>query len=359
LPRTAPISSSLGPAVPTVCAAGVPRTTADRHRRGDVGQSYAFDKAGLVCCGSEVILHDDEFKIDLKLVRALVDRAFPDFSRRPLQPFARSGSSNVLFRLGDDLQVRLPRQPGGSTAVDKERRWLPYVASALPVATPEVVAVGEPDLGYPERWSIVSWIEGEMPDVPPGPDVATTELADDLAGVIRGLRDLAVPPEALADPTLRGDRARPLSAIDTSTRQHIAACRTLPDLDLDLDACLRLWDEAVALPDDGTVSTPRWLHGDLLAENLLLNHGHLHAVLDFGGLAVGDPTVDLIVGWELLDRAGRDTFRAALDVNEVTWLHGRAWALAIALMTFPYYWHTMPDRCTARITMVHAVLEKH
>ena len=75
-------------------------------------------------------------------------------------------------------------------------------------------------------------------------------------------------------------------------------------------------------------------------------------MLDFGGLSVGDPTVDLVVGWDVLDPAGREVFRSLLGIDEVTWLRGRAWALAIAVMTFPYYWHTMPDRCAARLAPI-------
>lgn len=108
-------------------------------------------------------------------------------------------------------------------------------------------------------------------------------------------------------------------------------------------------------PDDGVAL--RWVHGDLLAENLLLSESRLTAVLDFGGLCVGDPTVDLVVGWEVLDPSGRELFRSTLDVDEVTWLRGRAWALAIAVVTFPYYWHTMPKRRAARLAMAHAVVD--
>ena len=35
----------------------------------------------------------------------------------------------------------------------------------LPVAVPEVVAVFEPDRDYPERWSVVRWIDGAHPEV--------------------------------------------------------------------------------------------------------------------------------------------------------------------------------------------------
>ncbi|MHB8247018.1 MAG: aminoglycoside phosphotransferase family protein [Acidimicrobiales bacterium] len=302
-------------------------------------------------------LHEDDIDIDLPLVRALVDAVLPNLASQPLRPLDASGSSNALFRLGDDLLVRLPRQPGGSAVIDKEARWLPHVAVALPVATPKVVAVGEPDLGYPEHWSVVSWTDGQTPDVPVvGLHGAPDGLARDLADVVRALGEVEVPADALTDPALRWYRGEPLAAMDATTRAYLADCRQLASLDLDLDACLRIWEAAMALPATGEAVAPRWLHGDLLAENLLVRNGRLAAVLDFGGLSVGDPTVDLIVGWEVLDPPRRELFRSLLGVDEVTWLRGRAWALTIALMTFPYYWQTMPDRCAARLTMARAVL---
>lgn len=301
-----------------------------------------------------MVLHEDEIAIDLSLVRALVDHTMPEFAGAPLEQLTTTGSDNALFRLGPDLLVRLPRQPGGSRTIEKEARWLPHVAAALPVAVPEIVAVGAPGFGYPERWSVVRWIDGSLPDVPPQAGVA--QLAGDLAGVVGALRDLAVPADALADPGLRWYRGAPVAELDDETRHRLVACRDLPDLELDLDACERVWDAAMALPAAGEVGGPHWLHGDLLAENLLVEDGRLAAVLDFGGLAIGDPTVDLAGAWEVLDAAGRETFRAALDIDELTWLHARAWALALAVMTFPYYWRTMPARCAARLAMARAVL---
>jgi aminoglycoside phosphotransferase (APT) family kinase protein len=36
-----------------------------------------------------------------------------------------------------------------------------------------------------------------------------------------------------------------------------------------------------------------WLHGDVTASNLLVADGALHAVIDFCGVALGDPACDL------------------------------------------------------------------
>ena len=79
-------------------------------------------------------------------------------------------------------------------------------------------------------------------------------------------------------------------------------------------------------------------------------------MLDLGGLAVGDPTVDLVVAWEVLDAAGRRELRRALDVDDDTWMTSRGWALLIAVITFPYYGATMPRRCADRLTMARAAL---
>jgi aminoglycoside phosphotransferase (APT) family kinase protein len=87
----------------------------------------------------------------------------PAFADAPVRRLASSGSTNALFRLGEELLVRLPRQPGGSTTISKEATWLPVLAPLLPVSVPDVVAVFEADRNYPERWSVVRWIDGAHP----------------------------------------------------------------------------------------------------------------------------------------------------------------------------------------------------
>ncbi|MEJ7744587.1 MAG: phosphotransferase [Nocardioidaceae bacterium] len=84
----------------------------------------------------------------------------PAYADAPVRWLASSGSTNALFRLGEEFLVRLPRQPGGSATISKEATWLPVLAPLLPVSVPDVVAVFEPDRDYPERWSVVRWIDG-------------------------------------------------------------------------------------------------------------------------------------------------------------------------------------------------------
>jgi aminoglycoside phosphotransferase (APT) family kinase protein len=304
------------------------------------------------------VLHDDELPIDDALVRTLVDRALPQYTNLPLRRMSASGSTNALFRLGDDLIVRLPRQPGGSAGIRRETRWLPTIAAALPVAVPEVVGVFGPDAGYPETWSVVRRLDGEHPEVvDPGTpaDPGRSRLAIDLADVVVALRNAHVPDEARNDPELHWYRGDPLAAMAADTAAGIARCRALGDFGFDLDDAERVWAQAMTLPGVHDRVEPRWYHGDLAAENLLVRDGRLSAVLDFGALSVGDPTVDLIVAWEVLDPPAREVFRERIGVDDATWLRGRAWALCLALGIW-YYWSTMPARRASRIAVGRNVL---
>lgn len=303
-------------------------------------------------------LHHDEILVDVELVRALVGRAMPEYADAPVRRLASSGSTNSLFRLGDELLVRLPRQPGGSATIAKEATWLPVLGPRLPVSVPDVVAVFEPDRDYPERWSVVRWIDGEHPEVvDPGTSVdpRREDLAMDLAAVLEALQQAEVPADAVNDPNLQGYRGEPLATMDSATRENIERCRSLGTFGFDLDAAERIWDEAMTLPAAAGPATPRWYHADLAAENLLVQDGRLTAVLDFGGLSVGDPTVDLVVAWEILDPPAREVLRRQLRVEDAAWLKGRAWALSITLMIW-YYWTTMPDRRASRMAVGRNVL---
>lgn len=304
-------------------------------------------------------LHHNEIPVDINLVRKLIATQFPQYATLPLSRLSASGSTNVLFRLGDDLLVRLPRQFGGSAAIDKERRWLATIGCQLPVAVPEMIALGEPAFGFRERWSITRWLDGELPEVcspghPLSPECLT--LPADLAEVILVLRAVNVSRAAAVDPALRGYRGGSLARFDGQMRRNVEQCRAIKDLDIDLDAALVVWEDALKLPGAYEVGPDRWYHGDLVAENLLLTDGRLTAVLDFGGLGVGDPTIDLHGAWEVLDRPARKVFRTRLGVDEAEWLRGRAWALAIALGALSYYWTTMPGRRRDRLAMARSVL---
>ena len=72
-----------------------------------------------------------------------------------------SGTDNAMFRLGNDLCIRLPRTPGCAGQVEKDLRWLPRLAPHLPLAVPEPLELGRPGAGYPFTWGVYRWLDGE------------------------------------------------------------------------------------------------------------------------------------------------------------------------------------------------------
>ena len=305
------------------------------------------------------VLHSNELAISIDLVQRLISSQFPQYASLSITPLGATGSTNRLFRLGEELLIRLPRQPGGGNDIHKERRWLPELRARLPLEIPEIVEVGQPDAEYPESWAITRWLDGELPGVwQPGEaeDPTRLTLAKALAAFIQALQAIYIPPSAQDDASLRGYRGRALAEYGSTFKSTVDSCRALTGLDLDLDAAEAVWSKVLRLPDASEVSEDRWYHGDLVAENLLLRDGELAAVLDFGGLAIGDPTIDLHGAWELFDPAARQNFREALGIDDYQWLRGRAWALAIALGALSYYWQTMPERRRDRLAMVRSVL---
>ena len=84
------------------------------------------------------------------------------------------------------------------------------------------------------------------------------------------------------------------------------------------------------------------MHGDLLPGNLLVVDGRLSAVIDWGGLNVGDPACDLQPAWNVFVGDSRRRFRDELAVDDASWLRGRGWALYQAVTGLAYYWDTNP-----------------
>lgn len=301
-------------------------------------------------------LHDDELTVDVALVRSLIEAQFPRYASEEVSSLPRSGSSNALFRLGADKLVRLPRQPGGGSSIAKEARWLPNVARQVSTCVPAIIGLGAPTSLFPELWAVTDWVEGQPPGSGTGRSQDTDGLARDLSEFLIELRTMPLPHDRTPDPELSWYRSEPLHEVDEDFEEALAQCRRL-GVELDLDRAARLWTNAVAASRGRRVGST-WLHGDLAAENLVVDQaGRLAGVLDFGGLAIGDPTVDLVIGWELLDGRGRQILGDALGADDATWAVARGWALFIAVITFPYYGASMPARCAARLRMARAAIE--
>ncbi|KNB50611.1 aminoglycoside phosphotransferase family protein [Streptomyces caatingaensis] len=294
-------------------------------------------------------MHPGQRAADDDLVRRLVARQFPRWAGRTVRRYPSGGTVNALYRLGHDLVVRLPLTQGGAGDVARERAWLPRLAPLLPVAVPEVLGAGEPAEGYPWPWSVYRWLPGENPRA--GALGAPEALAVDLARFVTAMRGVSLPGAPVAH------RGGPVASLDRATRAAVEELRGIPGEAVDCDAALAVWEAALAAPPwDGP---PVWLHADLMPGNLLVDGGRLTAVIDFGCAGAGDPACDLFPAWNLLPSGAREVFRAALGVDDATWLRGRGRTLSQALVALPYYRTTNPAMADNARHVIREVLEEH
>jgi aminoglycoside phosphotransferase (APT) family kinase protein len=264
-------------------------------------------------------MHEHEIPVTDEIVRALIATQFPDWAHLPLRRFPSPGTVNAIYRLGDDLTVRLPFIDDGADGIRHDAAWLPRLAPELPVRIPSLRGIGVADATYPSPWIVVDWLPGETPE-PGGAD-----MADDLAVFILALR--RVDP-AGAPAAYRGGRLAPLD-------KDVRSClRQIDDL-VDVEALTGLWSESLAAkPWSGL---PVWVHSDLLSGNVLVADGRLTGVIDFGASGIGDPACDLMAAWSVLQSEARDAFRRRVGADADTWLRGRGWALSQAAIALPYY----------------------
>lgn len=231
---------------------------------------------------------DADLELTEELVQRLLAEQFPQHASLSLE-WIGSGWDNEMYRLGEDLAVRLPRRDMGAKLIGIEQRWLPRLAPQLPIPTPAPVAVGRASPIYPWRFSIVPWFHGDTADAMP----ADAAEADRLAAFFLALHRPA-PADAPVNP-VRGVALAAVSGRMDELLAGVAARGTL-----DLKPIVDLWQNGLAARTAGAAC---WMHGDLHAQNFVVNDRRIVAVIDWSDMCAGDPATDLVAVWSLFDDA--------------------------------------------------------
>lgn len=289
-------------------------------------------------------MHEDEVLIDDALVRALLEDQFPDLAKKRLARIADSGTDNAIFRLGDDLGLRLPRIHWAETQIDKECRWLPRLAPGVPAPVPVPLGQGRPGHGYPFPWLIYPWIEGTSMDR--GTPVDSVALAEDVAQFVLALEQM--PTKGGPEPTRRGT---PMAQFDEAVQWGI---RQLDGL-VDVARAQRVWESALAAGDWPGESV--WIHGDLLPGNILVINGRLSGVIDWSGAGVGDPACEAMLAWALPEQV-RQSFRRILGFDDATWARARGWVVEQTVFYIPYYAKSLPRAVAQAKERLNAALDE-
>lgn len=250
---------------------------------------------------------DTEIEITADLVRDLLQEQHPDLAGLAIREVA-GGWGSQMWRLGDELAVRMQRMDPTPELQLKERRWLPVLALCLPLPVPIPVRFGEPSERFPKHWTVMTWVPGEPLDH--GSISRGAHAADTLAGFLRALH-VEAPAEAPASSDFgahpkrcTGGFEQFLQAIDRDAVGDVRAVRAV-------------WADAVAAPE--WEGPPVWVHGDLHPANVVVSDGTLSGVIDFGALFAGDPAWDLGAAWVLLPAgAAARFFDAYAHADEAT-----------------------------------------
>ncbi|MFD3444082.1 aminoglycoside phosphotransferase family protein [Microbacteriaceae bacterium 4G12] len=274
-----------------------------------------------------------EISLSESQVRELLAADCPEYAHLPLHLVAE-GWDNAVWRLGDDLAVRLPRRAVAAELIRHEQQALPLLATRTAVPVPLPLCVGAPRGPMPWPWSVVPWFPGRA--LLAVPRSARGSVAAPLAAFLRAVHAPA-PPDAPRNPV----RGVPLAARSGAVEERLAGGLVPRSEEL-----RRVWEEALAAPlFDGE---PVWIHGDLHPGNIVVNGAErgveraaehpapaaapsLAAVVDFGDVTAGDPATDLAAAWLCFDPAGRRAFRSAYGGDDsALWVRARGWAVVLA-----------------------------
>lgn len=254
-----------------------------------------------------------------ELARRLIADQFPEFSHLVIKSVEKQGHDNRTYRLGNDMLIRMPTAESYALKVPKEQKLLPQLAPYLSVRIPVPLKMGTPTSYYPFAFSIYAWLPGSSVNLLVLSDDMKLNLAFDVANFLKELENIrdVVGPMPGQHNWWRGDH---VSVYDQGAHEQITQLHGV----IHVDKAKKLWEQACKTRWN---KSPVWIHGDLAIGNILLENGHLSAVIDWGGMAVGDPACDLVMAWTYFSGKSREIFIKEAGLDDLTWLRARAWAL--------------------------------
>ncbi|MBI2791156.1 MAG: aminoglycoside phosphotransferase family protein [Gammaproteobacteria bacterium] len=249
----------------------------------------------------------------------LIAEQFPEYAHLPITSVEKQGHDNRTYKLGKELLIRMPTAESYALKVPKEQALLPKLAPHLTVNIPVPIKMGNASKDYPYPFSIYKWLPGTSINLLVLEDDCLEKLAFDLAKFLKELQNIhdVDGPSPGQHNWWRGDH---VSVYDKGAREQVASLTGI----IDSDKAMRLWEQACKTRWS---NTPVWVHGDFAIGNMLLQDDKLSAIIDFGGIALGDPACDLVIAWTFLKDNARDIFIREMGLDGDTWFRARGWAL--------------------------------
>ncbi len=260
-----------------------------------------------------------ELEIDVPIVYSLLEKQHPDLKHLPIH-LIDAGWDNVMFRLGDELSVRLPRRKVAARLIENEQTWLPLLAHRLPIPVPTPYRLGKPAGGYPWRWSVLPWLSGITADQ----EEPHANQAKRFASFLLSLH-VPAPFNAPLNPV----RGVPLNQRAASVEERMQ--RLEMKTNLMTPEIKETWNQALKAPIDVSAT---WLHGDLHPRNILVENGVITGIIDWGDMTSGDIATDIASIWMLFsERTVRQQVMAEYgNISETTLQRAKGWAILFGVL---------------------------
>jgi len=272
-------------------------------------------------------------ELELSSLKKMLATQFPQWSNLFIRKVKSSGTDNTIYRLGENYSIRIPKGEIGILQIEKEKQWLPYLSTHLPLEMPQQIAIGKISSLFPHPWGIYNWIKGEELDKRKLVDIPTN--IEILTNFIKSLHSIEIV-DALQPGAHNNHRGTALKNRDELTRA------TIPKLKEFINPAIaeQVWEEALNCPiQPGDRS---WIHGDIHPGNILCSGGKIISIIDYGTLGIGDKACDLMPAWNFLNTEERILFRKLASVDDLMWKRGKGWSLSVALVALDYYLYTNP-----------------
>jgi aminoglycoside phosphotransferase (APT) family kinase protein len=278
--------------------------------------------------GAAVPEWDPDVVVDGALVRALLADQFSELDATSARLLGE-GWDNSVWVVEEEWAFRFPRRAIAIPGVERELAVLPRLAPLLPVPIPEPRFVGRPSNRYPWPFFGALLLGGREPAEAELADQAREELGAELGRFLHIVHEVEIDAELPIDPNRRAEMSFRVPRARECLAQVDAAgiWRSPHRVRAILEAALRL----------PRSEAERVLHGDLHLRHILVEDRRVTAVIDWGDVCLGDPSIDLQLVWCLLPPAGRTRFVEAYGaIDDERLLRARATALYFCAMLASY-----------------------
>lgn len=274
---------------------------------------------------------DPDVVVDAPLARHLVASQFPELRDAPVR-FLAAGWDNAVYLVAERWAFRFPQREIAIPGIEREIAVLPTLAPMLPAPIPEPTHIGQPADGYPWPFFGTRFVVGQELAAAGLDEAGRRRLAGELGRFLRALHDPAVAERIgdrlPVDPMRRADMPHRIGV----TREWLAGAAAAGTWDeTDAERAEALFRLALELGDPDPRAR-RVAHGDLhLRHAVVRPDGSLAGVIDWGDLCLGDPAIDLSLGWSFLEGEARAEFLAAYGpVDRAAELRARVLGLMLS-----------------------------